>query len=310
MPWHCTSAIFWRFFDRILRPFLQPPIRQQITLAARQNMSPELRACKNLADAEALLRAEEQQCLNFIKDSFNVPDQIWNECLADIQEQVGYCREVYFKTDYPIVDHSLSTIDPKLYNHVTTVLTKYGINPKSINIVYDQKYHDEHPNCEAYSRSPSLWRTRSKIEELRVLEPAQLSITPSNLINASPNSCKAFTPYHEGIHQIEGHYLQNQLVLRFLMSLSKKPHIFSHISLKRWYRTQEKIAEIMPLIKFKEPQHVQSIHENCMNTCVNDVRDSKKITWNTTAKGKHPDACAEMLPWILKIQELMPKEPQ
>jgi hypothetical protein len=296
------------FFGKVMKS-LTLQQEQQILISARRNMPPELQACKSLADAEALLRKEEEQCLEAIKEAFNVPDQAWNECRAEIGAQIRYCRDVYFKTPYAERDHSLSVLNPALFVRITETLKMYGINPDSVNIVYDQKYHNKNPDHPAYSRDPRLERVTDETEKFKVRKYAKLSFYPS----ISSSYHQEFAPFHEGMHLFEGHGLQTRLIPRVLSSHNKNNlSIFSHQSLKKWDQVQEKISEIVPLIQFKNKRHVQLVYQKCMETCMNNVHNGKKITWNKTinADATHPDRCAEMLPWILKIQELMPKEPQ
>jgi hypothetical protein len=309
------SRLYSNFLSGISRLFsTQYYKREHIIASARQNMPPELQACKSLTDAELLLRKEEKQCLTAIKDAFNVPDQAWNECNAEIKAQMQYCRDIYFKTSRPEIDHSLSTLDPELFKRITQAMKIYGINPDSINIIYDQQWHAEHPGCPAYSRNPAIERTISKARELEVCKAAQISFIPSSLITSSSGNHTEFTPFHEAFHLIDGHGLQEDVVRKTLIKSSAAQYQKErlHPSLREWGRSQEKIAEIMPLIQLKNPRHVQVLYKKYLNSCMCDVYNGNKIIWNKTidADAIHPDVCAVMLPWILKIQELMPKEPQ
>jgi hypothetical protein len=300
------QSSFGGFLDGLIKPLLRNQDKR-IIFAAQQNMSPELQACKNFDDLEALLRKEEKQCLDDIKESFNVPDQAWNKCLAEIQEQLQYCREVYFKSTYPNVNHDFSKADPKFYQYVRHVLTtQYGINPGSLHIVYDQNYHDKHQKAEAHTRSPEFQQITSVPKGFEVRTLAQMSFLPRNCPKASSEDYREFVPYHEGVHLFEGHELQERLVHKTLMSSSKHyREVSSHVSLKKWHKMQEKIADISPLIKFKNPEHVKILYNICMHSCKCKIDNGQNITWNESpVDATHPDWCAEILPWILKMQEL------
>jgi hypothetical protein len=300
------QSSFSGFLDALVKPLLRNQDRRIIS-AAQQNMSPELQACKSFDDLEALLRKKEKQCLDAIKESFNVPDRAWNKCLTEIQEQLQYCREIYFKSTQPNVNHDFSKVDPKFYQYVRHVLTtKYGTNPDSLNIIYDQKYHDKGSGCEGYTRSPELRKKASEPKKFEVRTLAQMSFLPRNCPTASSEDYREFTVYHEGVHYFEGHGLQKSLVHKTLMLSSEHyREDSSHVSLKNWHRMQEKIADISPIIKFKNPQHVKTLHNTCMNSCKRKIYDGQNITWNESpADATHPDECSEVLPWIVRIQEL------
>jgi hypothetical protein len=298
-----SNQSYGGFLDRFLFPFL--PKRAHVVEEARRNMPPELKACKSLDDTKVLLQQEERRLFNAIKYEFKASDEIWDDLSKNIETKKEHFRNVVLKTPHPQSDHSLSAIDPELFQCAVRALQNLGINKDAISIVYDKRLHDV----------KSDWSATIVYDENGDI-PSKLSLVPNNQL---PNvkfiieEHKEVDPYHEATHIIEIHNIQDDLLQKTLESLPYYNIITrdmnSYQSVKKWLRMQEKIADLMPLIQFKNPNHVQLMYQRCMCDCNNKINAGEKIEWNQTeGSATHPSACAEILPWILKIHELMQKE--
>jgi hypothetical protein len=292
------------FFDRLFRHNPYTNIAASITASARKNMQPDLQACKSLEDIENLLRKEENKCLNDIKEKLDVPDLLWDECLAQIQKYKEYCLNTYFKQPNPNKDHSLANVDPELYKKVVHDAKMYGINPDSINIVYDKKRQDENPSCIAFSTGPNFYE-----DTFIAYRPAQISFIPLNLC-ASKEDQYEHTPLHEITHQIELHSIQVNLICRTLnkillsIDFNEKGKLIKALD-----RNHEKYADLGPIIKFKNSKQVRVLRKIYIDNCISKIQNGEKFTWNQSPEdATRPDACAEMLPWILKIEDIMAQE--
>jgi hypothetical protein len=266
-------------------------------------MKSDLQACKSLEDIENLLRKEENKCLNDIKEKLNVPDLLWDECLAQMQKYKEYCLNTYFKQPNPNKDHSLANVDPELYKKVVHDAKMYGINPDSINI---KALDEENPNnANATAIGPSFFENTFDI-----YESAQISIVPCNLSSTSKEHIYEYTPLHEITHLVEIHNTREILINRTLSKYSSNNDVTESIQvMNSLSRNQEKFASFAPLIKFKKPKHAQMLYDEYMDDCMHKIQMDEKIIWNKSpADANYPDTCAEMLPWILKIQDIMAKE--
>ncbi|HEV2916731.1 MAG TPA: hypothetical protein VGW78_03210 [Candidatus Babeliales bacterium] len=302
------QPLYNNFFHTIVQK-LDPQYYKRIVASAYKNMPSKLQKCESLIDVEQLLREEENECLKKIKDYFDIPDNAWEKCQNKIRIYMHYCHEVYFKSSYPCIDHSFSKYDIQFFQYITKVLTMYGINPNAVNIVYDQ---EEHTKISACSQNPNIQKN-FYTKELEVKDKAQISFVPPKLLNASNSYTyryTQFTPFHEGMHLFEGHVIKSKLIKQTIIkSSNKRSEIRTHQSLKEYERMQEKIAEIMPLLMFKNPHHIETLYNFSIKECLYKAHNGQKIVWNSSpANATHPDHCSELLPWILKIKDLMEKE--
>jgi hypothetical protein len=266
-------------------------IAQRVFDEAWEHMPSELQKCKSLKDIKALLKSEEQKCLLQIKNEFNIPDCFWRWFISDIKKKKRRFRRAYAKTRKSVVDHSLISVDKDLYESVIRILKLYKINPYFLDIRYDIQYHEEKTNATAYT-----WSYDYKGKQY-----AELSFIPcSKVYDAEWH--KILTALHEGMHVWDIHCNQDQF-LRFI--IPEEEYNIS-ISVKRWKRIHEKICEILPLIKFKNLYYVTLKFEQCINTGINKILDGQIIQWNHSPDdATHPERCDELLPWVLKIEEII-----
>jgi hypothetical protein len=54
-------------------------MRQHFLQEARSNMPEEVRQCTSLEDMEAMLRQEEEDSIENIKETYSIPDDVWEE---------------------------------------------------------------------------------------------------------------------------------------------------------------------------------------------------------------------------------------
>jgi hypothetical protein len=278
--------------------------RKDIIAAARRNMPPELQACKNLEEAKALLLKEEQEHLTKIKKKFNISDEEWATFLAELELKKEDYRATHFNASYP-VDHSLAEIDPNLFKQVVNTLKMYGINPGSVDIVYDKDWHDNNLDFPACSDGHTFQEKGNA---------ARISCVPEKTFTTleTQEEYTILAPFHEAMHIFKLHNLQRHEILLELMHASGYKmdlDIHADRTIKNWERMQENIAYILPLLKFKNPEHVQLMYRESMRDCTHKIHKGEKIHWNTSPDhATHPAPCDVLLPWVIKIHELMRSE--
>src|SRR5438445_1096548 len=90
-----------------------------------------------LRKVEACLLQEERNALIALKNRFNMSNEIWNTCLADIQE----LKDIYKNAMGQSCAQAQAdkNIPPHLANTITALLLKNNINPQSITIQMAEK---------------------------------------------------------------------------------------------------------------------------------------------------------------------------
>ncbi|HEV2917236.1 MAG TPA: hypothetical protein VGW78_05860 [Candidatus Babeliales bacterium] len=257
----------------------------------RQNMPKKLKACKTLTQVEALLREEEKEALEAIKQAFNISNKWWKEYIDEVNRSKHFFRSKYFKQSRHVYNHSLRNTDSTLYKQIVTVLKRYGINPYAIDIVYDKQFHEKHPNCPAYT---VVAYTETKNDAIE----ATLSFFPEPKKSLLYTHCCTIAPLHECMHLWEVHSIQIQRLLSLLIHLGHisldlaEDQFYKHPMIMKWQKKLEKIADLLPLLKFKDHVHIKTMYEELL---CGEICYGSEI---------HPDN-NELLPWVLKIKEIM-----
>jgi hypothetical protein len=302
-------SLFWHIFVLFFTvqtvsikpstPLIEPSdeLAHQIIAEARRNMPSDVQACKSLKEVEALIRMEESVNLWAIKHAFNIPYERWKQLLADIKTRKYHLQHVYYRKQKPVIDHSLASINQELYANVVSMLKKYHIHPHSVTIQYLKQFHDENPNLLAFAHTQAMYGDIA----------AGISFRPSSRAGEVGRDLMILVPLHECMHLWDIHTIQ----VRMLKTLVLNGHIsdddFSkHTSVKEWRKTLEKICDLLPLIKFKEPKFIELYLQYCIEVGKSTIVFNGQICWNQPDDdATHPNPCGELLPWVLKIHDLM-----
>jgi hypothetical protein len=263
---------------------------------ARFNMPAALQKCTTLEEIEAVLRAEEERMLNEIRRDFKVSGYQWWQCMTEINARMQYHRHITYKIAKSNKDHSLQLSDPEGFKRITQALETYGISPDSVDIVFDKK-----SGSKAYGQS-SYGTYEAKIH-----------YTPMHDTKIKSASVyyqkyyRSICPMHEAMHIYEQHSLQRDVVRTYLMRLGYTlSAIEKQQSYKNWCRSQEKIADLMPLLRSKDSEIVDMAFDISLYAC---SLKTKKINWNTSPdENTHPCDCSEQWPFVLKMRELILQE--
>jgi hypothetical protein len=287
-------------------------MRQHFLQEARSNMPEEVRQCTSLEDMEAMLRQEEEDSIENIKETYSIPDDVWEEYMDLCTTTRDYIKNEYLTTPRPERKHSLEKEDPVYYRHVCEVFKKSGIHPDAVTILY----RPPRGTATASAGSPEIdidKTTESKIttkKEAVAYFCSLRDINPSNIpMQVTPRHNLYFAPYHEAIHLTEAH----SVVFGLMRDCNRKfgnNHPFDYTEEKFLLaRSQEKIAELLPLIQQKNIILVNQRIKNALSTCMKHAKQGRPIPWNERLSDDvHPDFCTELLPYLIKIKDLVQKK--
>jgi hypothetical protein len=279
-----------------------------IRQTAWQHMSPELRSCTTFADINNLLNKEEHVLLKAVKHSFALSDIVWNKRLDQIARRKQYLHDVYYKQPSGTINHELATIDPVLFKEIIQACEEQGINPECVDILYNKEWHAEYSKAHALAQSPILLSN-----PILVIQRARISMLPLNSPTIfNKNRHRIHVTRHEIEHLAVGHGAQTSEIRTMLITEGYNQNsIESNQAWKDWRRIQEKQAELIPLLKFKNEEHVDVAWNYSIDYCHEKLQKGKKINWNRSSpNATHPSPCAELLPYMEKILELMQQEKQ
>jgi hypothetical protein len=261
---------------------------------ARDNTPAKLKSALTYQEIRDLLRAEEEACFFAIKNEFKVSDALAKECIETIHAAKKRRLSVDYKNANPDKNHSLQILDSESFKRIIEALEAYEINPDAIDIVYDEQN-------EAYAGiqvgSGKLYIHFTPIDDPKIKKASYFYQQYYGL----------HVPAHEVTHIIEFHAIQQQILLYYLMESGYDiTFIKQQQSWKNWTRMQEKIADLMPLLLSKK---IGSLEALLLLSFDSFLRKKMAITWNQSdPDDTHPDACAELLPYLLRIQELSVKK--
>lgn len=170
---------------------------------------------QQLQQFETWLITLEQQALTTIREQWDMSDEIWHQCLADMQQiknsyEKGMLQSIPNITHDPCVPADIQTI-------LTTLLQQNGINPQSIQfcMISDQQEIDENPNTMVQVQSfiqPIV--TNNRLSILSSYLPASIEIFPQ--LKARPLSEKISFCAHEIQHLIQHHSLTDLVLGEYL----------------------------------------------------------------------------------------------
>ncbi|HEV2917326.1 MAG TPA: hypothetical protein VGW78_06310 [Candidatus Babeliales bacterium] len=275
--------------------------KKQIIARAKENMPAELKTCKNLAEVKKLLRQEEATCYKEIQNAFNIPDNMWHLMMQGKKAHKKYTRKILLQKEYPSIDHSLAEIDPDQYQYLVQILTLYGINSNAVNITYNKEELEKY-NHPAHAAQNNYFNNG----------PAEISCHPLDKAKATYKAELIARSIHEAMHLFDSHHYMIILLGEAMVDYISTEQFQESKQYKDLRIMHEKIADIMPLLKFQNKEHIQALFTDAMNSCLNKVYDKKGIRWDPscTDDGIHPCRCDVILPWVLKIMELLPAEQQ
>jgi hypothetical protein len=284
-------------------------VDSRIEREARRNTPPELTRCTTFEAMTNVLRVEEYNRLRAIKEEFKVPDHLWQECMTEIRTNMKQHAETTYKSTKADKDHSLREIDPESYSRIIQALETYGINPDSVDILFDKE------SVHKASARSYFYRYNNNFEWASYLsnQRARIHYTPfyDMKIQSTDTYYQKFyqyiTPMHEAMHVSEQHTLQRYIIREHLKKLGHTvTHIEKNQSYKNLCRTQEKIAELMPLLQSKDLDIIRILFDACVEDC---SQQTKKIEWNRSPPdATHPCWCSEEFPWVIKMRDLIREE--
>ena len=262
----------------------------------REHMPFDLLMCNTLKDVENLLRKEERECLQEIQIKFKVPEEKWRDFLRDIERKKKKFRNDFFKKKKPVVYHTLCSVDRELYQSVIKSLEMYGINSNSIDIIFDEEFHEKNKSVSAYAFT-------SYSSEYG--EYAKISFKPCHLVEKWEMSMqKKHVPFHEAMHLWEIHPIQTAMLKRLLLDLGyMEEDIENNYAYKKWNRFHEKMCELLPSVQFKDIKLVRCMFSYCLTVAMNV---EQKIEWNEWSIDEtHPRTCEELFCWYYTIYDIM-----
>lgn len=214
---------------------------------------------KQLKEFETWLLQEEQDAMIAIKNKFNMNNEIWNACLADIQE----LKNVYKKTmqrTYPNISHD-KNIPANLLDTLTTMLTDNSINPRSVSIKIIDHLDPVEPNKQMQVRSrvnATIDTTNNRLVIHQQYQPIIIEIFPG-MVQCTQQKTTAMCA-HEVQHIIQHHVLTQsilELYLQHYCSVDKVTLIASP-ECQQFIQIHEAQAELLSAIKDPEIAHCLS----------------------------------------------------
>lgn len=178
------------------------------------------KALKNIEtqikEFEAELINLEKEALIAIKNKYQINDDIWQQCCADIENlKNSYTKAM--QQSHPAVTHD-STIPTDIKKTIINLLQQNGINPQAINLKMITEPND-HPTSKliAQARSfvniiPATCNNNFTIEYYYV--PSVIEISPEILTLSTIN--KMSTCAHEIQHLIQHHSIVNIVLIAYL----------------------------------------------------------------------------------------------
>ena len=288
-------------------------MRQHFLQEACSNMPEEVRQCTSLEDMEAMLRQEEEDSIENIKETYSIPDDVWEEYMDLCTTTRDYIKNEYLTTPRPDRKHSLADVDPSWYEHICESFRKSGIHPDAVDILHvpaRSRVKEKSPLGRA--GSPCI-DVDASIESIVIKKEAETffcslqDFYSSNVpIKMAYGDFTYFVPYHEAIHLTEAHFTISTLMHECICKSNSNCSLI-------WFplaRFHEKMAALLPLIQQKDPALIDGQIKKALQYCMDHARWRRPMTWNKThnIKERHPDNCTELLPYLLKIKDLIQKE--
>lgn len=286
-------------FCFIALPLIGTEEEKQIFHQARQNTKSQLARCKNTKCIEQLLYAEEDDAFDALLFENNIKraererfKRTWLDEKKETQKILSD-HSINIKDSLGVY-HDEKQLGETLIRLTKETLVQNDINPDMVTIGTDKELFTE--NSALIGRADILaWEKTQKFHSARIL-----------LNTKSTHECDAHLIAHEVTHIKELHGFKRY---KLKQAFNIKPNT---LDAKRWNRSTEKQAELFPLIRSKDKnvteQLTQQLLKQIMPGCVSMARSGMlNSMWHESyALDTHP-GCSELLPYILKIEELNKK---
>jgi hypothetical protein len=267
-------------------------LKQQCIKEAQQHMPKELKQCESLENIEKLLRNKERELWEESLRHDGYFEEDIHEFIKHIYDARAYVKNVYAKTPRKNVDHSLQKHDRPLYEHICHIFEEMEINPKAVDMVIENRF-EVSMNVEG----PLLYKNEDN--SFVIGKNATLFVTEGyrNKKHITSQIKKGeldyFVPYHEGTHIIEA-----DEEIGDLFRGNVEIHIF-----------QEQNAQLLPLLKTRDIDLVNTNINSALDKCLKHHQNGFRLRWNKHMDDydARPDECTQMLPYYLKIRDIMSK---
>ncbi len=289
-------------FCFIALPLIGTEEEKQIFHQARQNARSQLARCKNTTCVEQLLYAEEDDVFDALLFENNIKraererfKRTWMDEKKETQKILS--DHSINRKDSLGVYHDEEQLGETLIRLTKEALVQNNINPNMVTIGTDKELFTENTT----KHSALIGRATVFVgEESQKFHSARI------LLNTESTDCDAHLIAHEVTHIKELHGFKG---CRLNKTFNIQPDT---LDAKNWNRSTEKQAELFPLIRSKDKkvteQLTQQLLKKIMPQCISMARSGiLNSMWHESyALDTHP-GCSELLPYILKIEELNKK---
>lgn len=265
---------------------------------AKNHMDPALAACEDLTCIKNLVDNSEQQAAKQFLDEHEVTAEQQERFNAEFADLSAY-NPLYSNDCLPEPGkqfHDTKVLGQELVDETVNVLKEYSINATAVKIAFD-KQHFEKNSISACGGSPGFGYSAHISYDVEGINGRRVNIHHKHLI------------LHEVVHVKELHQLKRHLARSYTpqhkkfveTDLYKNPSSVP-LSYLKWTRTQELQAELYPLLDFGSQGVFDDFVDGQVARCSWKTLSADK--WGKSSRlATHPE-CTELLPYIVKIEEL------